>query len=192
MQAPDIQTAGAVRPQVLQALAMERYVPMSKKPKTRYKDYVMHPRYGNKPIYSGAKIQLDEILNGHWQYKADSIFPETAIEADTSKQNYSMYPIKIYVDIEKQCLECNRWFIFYAKEQKYWFEELGFYVDADCVKCVECRKKEQSIKQLMLDYEFLLKKSDKTKEETSTLKNVALELFQLGYIEDRNKVDKIG
>jgi NADH:ubiquinone oxidoreductase subunit F (NADH-binding) len=69
---------------------------------------------------------------------------------------------------------------------------MGFYVDADCNKCIDCRKKEQSIKQLMHEYESLLKKPDRTEIETSRLKNVALELYQQGYIRNRDKVDKIG
>jgi hypothetical protein len=75
--------------------------PMSKKPKTRYKDYVMHPRYGNKPISSGEQFRVEDILHAHWRYTADSIFTETAIKADISKQNYSTFPIAIYVDLEK-------------------------------------------------------------------------------------------
>ncbi|MGI0118297.1 zinc-ribbon domain containing protein [Zooshikella sp. RANM57] len=164
---------------------------MSKKRKTKYREYVTHPRYGDKPIYSGATFPVEKILRAHWQYKADSIFPETAIEADISKQNYSTYPICIYVDIEKKCVQCQRWFIFYAQEQKYWLEYLGFYVDADCTKCIDCRKKEQSIKFLIHEYEVLVKKSNRTEPETSKLKNIALELFQLGYIKNQNKLNGI-
>lgn len=111
--------------------------------------------------------------------------------ADTSKQNFSIYPITIYVDIEKQCIQCERWFIFFAEEQKYWYENLGFYVDADCVKCIDCRKKEQSVKHLMRQYEMLVKNDRRTENETTELKNIALELLQLGYITNKNKIDNI-
>lgn len=164
---------------------------MSKKRKTMHKAYVKHPRYGDKPISTGANFPVSEIVRAHWQYNEESIFPDTAILADTSVQNYSMYPIEIYVDIEKQCRDCGRWFIFFAQEQKYWFEVLRFYVDADCVKCIECRKKEQNIKNMMREYELLSKNKNRSNKETSKLKNIALELFQLGYIKDRNKVDHI-
>lgn len=165
---------------------------MSKKRKSGYKPYVNHPRYGDKPIYSGNKYTLEEILSSHWQYDKEHIFSETAIPADIEKQNYSIYPRKLYVDIEKKCIQCNRWFIFYAIEQKFWYETLGFYIDADCVKCVECRKKEQEIKHLMHTYENLSKKEKRSDEETSILKNTALELYQLGYIRDKQKINKIG
>ena len=151
---------------------------MSKKKKSCYKPYVSHPRYGDKPIYSGNNYAIEDVLSAHWQYDKESIFPETAIPADIEKQNYSLYPQKIYVDIEKQCIQCNRWFIFYAQEQKYWYETLGFYIDADCVKCVECRKKEQEIRNLMHTYEDLIKKQKRSEEEINILKNTALELYQ--------------
>lgn len=164
---------------------------MSKKRKTMHRPYVNHPRYGDKPIYSGESFPLSEILRAHWQYDEESIFPETAISADVSVQNYSIYPIKIYVDIEKICRDCGRWFLFFAQEQKYWFEILKFYVDADCIKCIECRKKEQSVKNMLADYERLIKIELRTADETSKLRVIALELFQLGYIKDRRKVDSI-
>jgi hypothetical protein len=156
-----------------------------------HREYVNHPRYGNQPMRSGFRATTDEILSGHWSYNKDSVFIESAIKADTSKQNYSIYPRVIYVDIEKKCIQCKRWFIFYAEEQRYWFEILGFYVDADCVKCIDCRKNEQSIKHMVLDYELLLNKENRTEEETGSLKHIALELFQLGYIRDKNKVNII-
>ena len=164
---------------------------MGKKKIRPQREYVTHPRYGNKPTRSDLIASNDEIMQSHWSYNKDSIFPESAIKADISKQNYSIYPRNIYVDVEKQCIQCNRWFIFYAKEQKYWYETLGFYVDADCVKCIDCRKKEHSIKHMMQDYEKLIAKETRTEKETKQLKTIALELFQLGYIRDRNKVESI-
>lgn len=164
---------------------------MSKKRKSRFKEYVDHPRYGDKPIYSGEIFTLEEILRAHWRYSEDSIFPETAIRAEIDKQNFSIYPRSIYVDIQKQCESCGRWFLFFAREQKYWYETLGFYIDADCVKCINCRNKEQEVKNLMSKYEQLLKDRERTEVQTMELKNIALELFQLGYITNKNKVDNI-
>jgi Probable zinc-ribbon domain len=166
---------------------------MSKKRKTQYKDYVMHPRYGNKPLSSGESLSLNDILNAHWRWKysAESIFPETAILADVSKQNFSTFPIGIYVDIENQCVDCKRWFIFFAQEQRYWFEELGFYVDSTCNRCIECRKKEQVVKRLVIEYENLVNKQDRNELETSNLKQIAMELFQQGYIKNIDKVNKL-
>ena len=75
---------------------------MGKHRKTRHKKYVDHPRFGNIPIYSGSKLSAEDIINSYWRYRGETIFPETAIKADASKQNFSMSPISIYVDIEKQ------------------------------------------------------------------------------------------
>ncbi|MGH1541328.1 MAG: zinc-ribbon domain containing protein [Arenicella sp.] len=154
------------------------------------RNYVDHPRFGKQPIYSGARYTEDEIRSAHWRYRDESFFPETAIRADTTKQNISMSAITIYVDIEKQCRDCNRWFLFFAQEQKFWFEELQFYVDVTCVKCIECRKKEQSIKHRMHQYEALVKNENRTAKETLELKQLALELFQLGYIKNKHKLDR--
>ena len=45
---------------------------------------------------------------------------------------------------------------------------------------------------MMIGYETLLKKEEKNDFEISELKNIALELYQLGYIRNKHKVDKIG
>ncbi|WP_405632352.1 zinc-ribbon domain containing protein [Pseudoalteromonas sp. Ld20] len=41
---------------------------------------------------------------------------------DPRKQRYCIYPRNLYIDIQKQCVDCHRPFIFFAKEQQYWFE----------------------------------------------------------------------
>lgn len=160
------------------------------KKKKAEKKYVMHPRFGDKPIASNYTIPLEEIETGRG-WRRDHYFPETAIRADTSKQNFSIFPLKIYVDVERVCRECNRAFLFYALEQKYWFEELGFYVDADCVTCSDCRKKDQFIQKMRNTYQQLVTKMDRTKEEARLLKQCALELFQLGFIKDVSKINSI-
>ncbi len=163
---------------------------MSKK-KATTKEYVTHPRYGSKPSKSDFIYSEYEILNSYWGYDKNFIFPESAIKADINKQNYSTFPREMYVDIEKQCIQCKRWFIFYAVEQKFWYEILKLYIDVDCIKCIDCRKKEQSIKQKLHDYEMLLRNKNRTEKDNKNLKNIALELFQLGYIRDKRKIDTI-
>lgn len=155
------------------------------------RDYVRHPRFGNKPIVSEFSFSQEDIEQAHWSYAGKQYFPYTAIPADIEKQNYSVLPRSIYVDIEVCCEGCNRLFIFFAKEQKYWFETLNFYVDADCRRCSDCRIKVREIKSLQMKYESLQKISIRTTEEATELKQVALELYQLGYIKNVSKIDQI-
>ena len=61
------------------------------------------------------------------------------IKADISKQNYSVIPLTKYQDTELVCRKCKQWFIFTAKEQKYWYEDLQFWVDSVPNKCQACR-----------------------------------------------------
>ncbi|WP_062270024.1 zinc-ribbon domain containing protein [Endozoicomonas arenosclerae] len=161
---------------------------MKKRKKQEKRSYVKHPRYGSEPIPSNNQIPVHAIICGHWSYDNVRFFPETAIVADTSKQNYAIYPRTIYVDIEERCRTCHRYFIFFAREQRFWFEELGFWVDAQCTQCIECRKKEQEIRWMQKRYQQLTEKTDRKKSESRELKQIAMELFQLGYIRDENKL----
>jgi len=158
---------------------------------TNTRSFVAHPRYGDKPIPSNQNLSVPEIKSAHWRYGSVSFFPETAIVANVEKQNYATYPRSLYVDIEEVCTVCNRPFLFFALEQKYWFEVLGFYIDAHCTRCFDCRKKDQNVKKMFFIYTALVTKDDRTEAENQQLKQVALELFQLGYIRDREKVDRI-
>lgn len=155
------------------------------------KNYVPHPRYGSQPIISDHVYSKNEIDRAHWRYAGLSYFAETAIPAETEKQNYADYSRKLYVDIEETCKSCQREFIFFALEQKYWFEELKFWVDSHCIKCINCRKRDFEIKQMQIKYSNLISKIDRTAEETLIVKAIGQELFELGYIKNLNKLNKI-
>ncbi|CAM3661475.1 MULTISPECIES: zinc-ribbon domain containing protein [Pseudoalteromonas] len=153
--------------------------------------YVSHPLYGSEPIPSGNSYTKQEIDNAHWRYKSVRCFPETAIPAATEKQSYSVYPRQLYIDIEENCVDCHRAFIFFAKEQQYWFEQLKFWIDAHAIKCFDCRKKSRAIKKLQISYANLIIKEHRTSEETQLLKSTTQQLFDLGVINKINKVNAI-
>ena len=154
-------------------------------------EYVNHPRYGNKPIVSEYNFANSEIDDAYWRYKSIEYFRETAIPADITKQVDALYPRRIYVDIKESCRSCSRSFIFYALEQQYWFEVLSFYIDSHCVRCIDCRRQEREFKDVRRTYCELISKQERTAAETDTLKGIAEQLFELGLIKDRSKVDKI-
>ena len=156
------------------------------------KAYVNHPRYGNQPIPSEYSFSEEEIEKGYWRYSNLRYFATTAIPADTSKQNFAVYPRSIYVDIEEQCEVCDRLFLFFALEQKHWFEDLQFYIDAHCTRCIDCRQQDQEIRSMQKRYQELVEKVKRTERETKQLKAIALELYQQGYIRDVNKLNNIG
>lgn len=110
-------------------------------------DNVGHPRYGNAPVPSGYDVDLDTVRNNYWRYRSERIYPQTAIPADTARQNFTTFPRKYYVDIQKVCSDCTRPFIFFAREQKFWYETLRLYIDVDCVRCSQCRKSDQAIRR---------------------------------------------
>ncbi len=151
-------------------------------------NYVNHPLYASEPIPSGYSYTKQEIENAHWRYKSVRYFPETAIPAVIEKQSYSVYPRQLYIDIEEQCVDCHRPFIFFAKEQQYWFEQLKFWIDAHATKCFECTKKARAINRLKISYANLIIKEHRTPDETQLLKYTAEQLFDLDVI---NKIYKL-
>ena len=145
-------------------------------------DLVAHPRYGTKPLYTGLKISHDEhdlgLVPG-WKYGSERIIPNTGIKANT-KHHCSAIPVYVYFDVLKKCVDCKRHFLFFAREQQHWYEELGFAVDADCIRCVECRKERQADEWTNLNYQRLLAKNEKTWEDYLELSVAALDLYWQG------------
>lgn len=114
--------------------------------------YVEHPRYGTAPNFTGLDPNPDaDDVHLHYntnfytkKQRADMLkycgwapepredqhhIPGTAIEADLSRQTPATIPVTHYYDIERVCRDCDRLFVFYAREQKHWYEELGFSLD---------------------------------------------------------------
>ena len=145
-----------------------------------YRQFVTHPRYGQGPRITGLNPETD--YGGHiflhWHSPKDSRIPNTAIPADLSRQSPSTVPITHYFDVKRQCRDCGRPFIFFAQEQQYWYEELGFGLDSDCVRCVDCRKKQQGIGLKRERYEELFRVSDRSVEQNLEIADCCLSLIE--------------
>ncbi len=79
-----------------------------------------------------------------------SKLPAGAILGDPTRQNFGIGPPQLYyVDRQKRCESCARDFVFSAKEQQYWYEQLGFIRDSTAKDCAPCRKERRAEKKLM-------------------------------------------
>jgi hypothetical protein len=110
--------------------------------------------------------------------------PNTAIVADLERQTSATIPVTHYFDLERSCVDCNRPFIFFAEEQKYWYEELGFGLDSDCIRCVDCRKKQQHIARERKVYEALFY-SQRDIEANLIMAEACLTLIEAGAFKPR-------
>lgn len=147
---------------------------------SKYDEYVEHPRYGKGPLLTGENPQSDfkNGVNLHWHAREDCIIPNTAIVADTTRQVDAMFAITHYFDLKRRCDDCNRMFVFFAREQKHWYEILQFSINADCRRCVECRKQKQFVANRRAQYELLLKSDDRSDVDTLTLVDCCLTLIE--------------
>jgi hypothetical protein len=79
---------------------------------------------------------------------------KNAIRAtDVSKQNYTVVPRHWYIDAWFRCKQCSCEFCWTALEQKYWFEDLFFWIDSCPTLCKECRADVREIKRLRQLYD---------------------------------------
>ncbi len=113
------------------------------------------------------------------------LIPGTAIVADPLRQVGSCMPNTHYYDIERKCRDCGQLFIFYALEQRYWYEELQFPVDADCIRCVPCRKRSRTLEQMKARYDELSVAESLTVSDEIEMTLVRLELVEAGIFHPR-------
>ena len=182
---------------------------------TKYDAYVEHPRYGKRPHSTGLnpnpydlKVRLHpNATNVHeLQKRAIRVFGKkldfmtplekftpreldrisgTAIKADPSLQNHPTVPVTHYFDVERVCRDCKRHFIFFAEEQKYWYETLKFPLDSDCVRCPKCRKTERFLARTRATYERLAGTTIRNWKENLTMAGSALTLIENGIFGNR-------
>jgi Probable zinc-ribbon domain len=146
----------------------------------KYEKFVAHPRYGNSPQFTGlnpdGRTGSDAYM--HWHSPKDCRIPNTAIAADRCKQNSGLGYVTHYFDVARCCIDCDRMFIFFAEEQRYWYEVLKFNLGANCVRCVECRKMRHGVESLRHRYEQLLNASARSDKEALELAKCCITLIE--------------
>ncbi len=134
-----------------------------------YAGYIEHPRYGRGPRITGldpSDMEYSADVFLHWHSPKGVRIPNTAIAANTDKQAPATIHVTHYFDAKRVCRKCGAHFIFFAEEQRYWYEDLGFPLEADLVDCIDCRRHEHRLRERRQEYEHLLKKEDRDSEET--------------------------
>jgi hypothetical protein len=157
---------------------------MKSKPRG-YSEFVEHPRFGRGPRYTNVSPRDKPLGYRLRNYNSDDLIDGTAVEADLEKQPPSPIPVLYYFDLKRVCVDCNRPFIFFAEEQKFWYESLGFSLGADCIRCINCRKQQQGNEQRRHRYEELLHKQQRSIEEDFQMAECCIELIESGLFHNR-------
>lgn len=178
-----------------------------------YTQFAEHPRYGRRPHVTGLNpqpgdpgvhlhwntttvrevaAQFEAMMGKRWPYgdlwdHSQQIrrIPHTAIPADLDRQTPATVQVTHYFDLERRCRDCGRPFIFFAREQQYWYEQLGFGLDSDCVRCVDCRKQQQGIARYREIYESLFHVAERTPERSLQMADACLSLIEHGVFSHR-------
>ena len=145
-----------------------------------YATYIEHPRYGRRPRITGLnpETRYGSDVFIHWHSSKECRIPNTAIPADLTQQTPATVPVTHYYDVKRHCIDCGKPFLFFAEEQKHWYEELGFGLESDCVRCVVCRKRQQGLARNRERYEELFHVSDRTTDENLEMAACCLSLIE--------------
>jgi hypothetical protein len=84
-----------------------------------------------------------------------------ALEGKLEKQTFLDHrPYLAYIDRDYVCEDCHNPFIFRAREQQYWYEELKFWVQSYPKQCPECRWKRRAKQKVVQDLQNALSHLD--------------------------------
>jgi hypothetical protein len=100
-----------------------------------------HPLFGEVPIVPGPGAGGGP--GRLWVYDPDyrPALPHGAVRGDPRRQLFCCdVPRYFYVDLPRSCRACGTDFVFSAREQRHWYETLGFRLDAGAVRCLPCRR----------------------------------------------------
>jgi len=146
-----------------------------------YSDFVEHPRYGRSPRFTDLDADRSQSL-----HHSGPTIPGTAVAADPARQSWSPVSIPFYFDMECVCRDCDRKFLFFAEEQKHWYEALGFSLWSLCERCVPCRKKCQGVEVKKRRYAELLGDEVRSAEENLELAETCIELMEADVLPRRS------
>ena len=171
----------------------------------RFAEFVDHPRYGRRPRITGLNPQphdkgvnlhwnattYQEVVSGYeavigkWPYGNLGIrvertrrIPNTAVASDLSRQSKATVPVTHYFDLERVCQKCGKSFIFFAAEQKHWYETLRFPLEAQAIHCSMCRKQNQALGKARATYERLQKSEKRSGSDAVRLLEALLTLIE--------------
>jgi hypothetical protein len=146
----------------------------------KWRNFVEHPRFGRGPRITGLDVSdtPDGTVYCHWHSPPGVRIPNTAVAADVARQGRATLHVTHYYDARRVCRRCARPFLFFAEEQKHWYEELGFPLEADCLECPPCRKDAHRLGSLSRRYEILLRQEARTSDETLELVECGLTLVE--------------
>lgn len=118
-------------------------------------------------------LHITSLKSHRFQWACNKCIHEgKAIKGDYQKQFFGMgLPIIAYTDLSRKCVNCDKDFIFSAKEQQYWYEEAGFILDSVPKTCLECRKRIRISKNKQKKVQELLKKEILTQAEMMELRD---------------------
>lgn len=180
---------------------------------TDYTSHVEHPRLGKSPRFTGLDPNPDSpgvhlhwntgfwteaqlgligdylrrllVLSGAISEGSRCLIFGTAILADLDRQTKAAIPVTHYYDLDRACRDCGRRFLFFAAEQRHWYEELGFPLESDCVRCHLCRRVRRIAARRKQRYDELLHRGDRTVDESIELADCCLHLIEGGDFKPR-------
>lgn len=157
-------------------------------------DLAPHPRtreMARATHRSVPNMSVDEIRARVWQSRRSTIVPGTAILADVSRQVQGYGSRPVYADLLKHCRDCDRPFLFYANEQRFWYETLRIDVEADCVRCAPCRKQFRRATACQLRYAAAMRAPHLGAKDMKTFVDDALFLLEHGLVRNLAKLGAI-
>jgi hypothetical protein len=147
----------------------------------RYEEFAEHPRYGRGPRITGLKAKPSKLKRLLSWITQDVEIAGTGVRANPELQRLGYgLPFEFYFDRVMTCDGCGKQFLFFAQEQKYWYETRQFILYSRPRCCAPCRRVVRQAKGLKERYDKLLAVQPKSVSQLLELAEICLQLMELG------------
>ncbi len=117
----------------------------------KLQDVDMNPILADLLNEANSQPDISKLLYAnHFLWACDDCISNgLATKADIEKQLFCDFPPYLaYVDKVVPCVCCQKDFVFRKEEQRFWYEDLGFWVQSIPKKCKKCSAEKKANNQL--------------------------------------------
>lgn len=117
--------------------------------------------------------------------------PKGAVRGNPLAQHFCCdFPKYFYLDEQRTCVQCGRSFVFYAKEQRFWYEVLHFNFGSTAIRCLDCRKRQRTEHSLREQIATVLKGLETRRDDPDLCLDLARATVQYREMTGEGNLDR--
>ena len=122
-------------------------------------------------------------ISRSWRFnKITEVITSDILQGNPENQYFTVSGIDWHIGVKLVCAKCSKTFVFSAKEQQNWYENLKFWADSVPIECRNCRAAKRSIINLNKRLCKVLSVKSMQISDYNEIVDVAFEMISSGVV----------